>query len=106
MVEVTDPPGGGAPLHVHHGEAEAFYLLDGTIALACGDEKVVARAGDFIYAPKDVPILATDRFRRLDRLTVQSKSFYPTSSSVQHNTRNPLERDRKLALFWHRKCSK
>jgi mannose-6-phosphate isomerase-like protein (cupin superfamily) len=29
VVEVMDPPGGGAPLHVHHGEAEAFYILEG-----------------------------------------------------------------------------
>jgi len=55
LVEVTDAPGVGAPLHVHHGEAEAFYILDGTIELTCGTEAVVAHAGDFIYAPKDVP---------------------------------------------------
>ena len=55
IVEVTDPPGSGAPLHVHHGEAEGFYILDGTIELTCGTEAVVAHAGDFIYAPKDVP---------------------------------------------------
>lgn len=54
VVEVTDPPGGGAPLHVHHGEAEAFYILDGTIELTCGTAKVIGHAGDFVYAPKDV----------------------------------------------------
>ena len=55
MVEVTDPPGSGAPLHVHHGEAEGFYILDGAIELTCGGQKVVGHAGDFVYAPKDVP---------------------------------------------------
>lgn len=55
VVEVTDPPGGGAPLHVHHGEAEGFYILDGTIELTCGTQKVLGHAGDFVYAPKDVP---------------------------------------------------
>src|SRR6185437_5783783 len=55
LVEVTDAPGIGAPLHVHHGEAEAFYILDGTIELTCGNEVVVGHAGDFLYAPKDVP---------------------------------------------------
>ena len=54
VVEVSDAPGVGAPLHVHHGEAEAFYILDGTIELTCGSEKVVGRAGDFVYTPKDV----------------------------------------------------
>jgi len=40
---------------VHHGEAEAFYILEGTIELTCGTEVVVGHAGDFLYAPKDVP---------------------------------------------------
>ena len=55
MVESTEPPGGGAPLHVHHGEAEAFYILEGAIQLTCGDETVTAHPGDFVYTPKDVP---------------------------------------------------
>lgn len=55
IVEVTDPPGAGAPRHVHHGEAEAFYILDGTIELTCGNQTVTGHSGDFVYAPKDVP---------------------------------------------------
>jgi quercetin dioxygenase-like cupin family protein len=55
IVEVTEPPGSAAPLHVHHGEAEAFYILDGTIELTCGDQQLTASAGDFVYTPRDVP---------------------------------------------------
>jgi len=55
IVESTEPPGGGAPLHVHHREAEAFYILEGAIQLTCGDETVTAHPGDFVYTPKDVP---------------------------------------------------
>jgi len=55
IVESTEPPGSGAPLHVHHGEAEAFYILDGTVQLTCGNETVTAHAGDFVYTPRDVP---------------------------------------------------
>ena len=40
VVEVTEPPGGGAPLHVHHGEAEAFYILEGMVNLTCGEQTV------------------------------------------------------------------
>ena len=54
VVECTEPPGSGAPLHVHHAEAEAFYILEGTVELTCGAENVTARAGDFVYTPKDV----------------------------------------------------
>lgn len=55
VVEVTEPPGAAAPLHTHHAEAEAFYLLDGEIELTCGEQTVTARAGDFVYAPRGVP---------------------------------------------------
>jgi quercetin dioxygenase-like cupin family protein len=54
VVECVEPPGSGAPLHVHHGEAEAFYILEGTVELTCGAETVTTHAGDFVYAPKDV----------------------------------------------------
>jgi quercetin dioxygenase-like cupin family protein len=55
VVEVTEEPGSAAPLHVHHGEAEGFYLVEGTLELTCGGETLTATAGDFVYAPKDVP---------------------------------------------------
>jgi mannose-6-phosphate isomerase-like protein (cupin superfamily) len=55
IVESTEPPGSGAPLHVHHGEAEGFYILDGTVELTCDTQTVTAYAGDFVYTPKHVP---------------------------------------------------
>jgi mannose-6-phosphate isomerase-like protein (cupin superfamily) len=54
VVESVEPPGSGAPLHVHHAEAEAFYILEGTVEFTCGAEKVVGHSGDFVYTPKDV----------------------------------------------------
>jgi quercetin dioxygenase-like cupin family protein len=55
LVEVTEEPGSAAPLHVHHGEAEGFYVLEGAIELTCGADTLTARTGDFVYAPRDVP---------------------------------------------------
>ena len=55
LVEVTDAPGVGAPLHVHHGEAEGFYVVEGTIEITCGARTLTAGAGDFVYTPRDVP---------------------------------------------------
>jgi quercetin dioxygenase-like cupin family protein len=55
VVESIEPPGSGAPLHVHHAEAEAFYVLEGTLELTCGADTVTATAGDFVYTPPDVP---------------------------------------------------
>ena len=55
IVESTELPGSGAPLHVHHGEAEAFYILDGAVQLTCGEQILTANQGDFVYTPKHVP---------------------------------------------------
>jgi len=55
IVEVTEPPGMEAPLHVHHREDEGFWILDGEVTLYVGDETIEAKAGDFAWGPRDVP---------------------------------------------------
>jgi quercetin dioxygenase-like cupin family protein len=52
---VTQPPGIATPLHVHTNEAEAFYLLDGTMTYRAGDELHELSAGSFMYLPKGLP---------------------------------------------------
>ena len=55
IVEVTEPPGAQAPLHVHHREDEGFWILDGDVTFEVGDETIHANAGDFAWGPRDVP---------------------------------------------------
>ncbi len=56
VVEVTEPPNAQAPLHVHHREDEAFYVLEGSATIYIGDHLAVeARPGDFAFGPRDVP---------------------------------------------------
>ncbi len=55
IIEVTEPPGMEAPLHVHHNEDEGFFVLEGSVTIYVGDESVDARAGDFAWGPRDVP---------------------------------------------------
>ncbi|HET9301774.1 MAG TPA: cupin domain-containing protein [Propionibacteriaceae bacterium] len=52
---LTQPPGVATPLHVHTREAEAFFLLDGTMNYQAGDTLYRLSAGYFIYLPKGVP---------------------------------------------------
>jgi quercetin dioxygenase-like cupin family protein len=52
---VTQPPGMGSPLHVHTREAEAWFVLDGTLTYLAGTEVHRLGSGDFIYLPRDVP---------------------------------------------------
>lgn len=54
FIEATVPPGGGPPAHVHNANAEAFYIVDGTLEFLNGDEKINARSGDFFYVPPGI----------------------------------------------------
>lgn len=38
LIEVKLPPGGGAPPHIHHGEEEGFYILEGELTVNCGEQ--------------------------------------------------------------------
>src|SRR5438477_381320 len=40
----TSPQGGGTPLHTHHNEDDAFYVVEGVFEIQCGDHKVRAEA--------------------------------------------------------------
>ena len=55
LLESTGPAGDHTPLHVHHVDDEAFYVLDGQLTLWAGDEKHVLRAGDSVFAPRGIP---------------------------------------------------
>lgn len=52
---VTQPPGIATPLHRHANEAEAFYVLDGTLTYRAGDETFTMTAGDFVWLPQGLP---------------------------------------------------
>jgi mannose-6-phosphate isomerase-like protein (cupin superfamily) len=47
MWEALVPPGGGPPPHVHSREEEAFFILEGELAVYIGEKRLVARAGMF-----------------------------------------------------------
>ncbi len=44
-----------APLHVHHDEDEAWYILDGEAIFVCGDDRFCAGPGAWVFLPKGVP---------------------------------------------------
>ncbi len=52
---VTQPPGIATPLHRHTHEAEAFYLLDGSLTYRAGEGTFELYAGCFIYLPQGLP---------------------------------------------------
>jgi quercetin dioxygenase-like cupin family protein len=41
--------------HVHDGEDEIFYVLNGELTVTCGEDSFAAGPGDFVFLPRDVP---------------------------------------------------
>ena len=54
-VEVAGPGGAVPPLHVHHREDEAFYVLEGEYSVFIGDDVITASPGSWVWGPRDVP---------------------------------------------------
>jgi quercetin dioxygenase-like cupin family protein len=55
VVEVTNPPGHEAPLHVHYRDEEGFWILEGSATIEVGDSTIEASAGDYVFGPRDIP---------------------------------------------------
>lgn len=43
------------PLHVHHRDDEAWYVLDGRLSFTVDGTYITAAAGDFVWAPRGLP---------------------------------------------------
>jgi mannose-6-phosphate isomerase-like protein (cupin superfamily) len=54
LIESHAPVGHGPPLHVHHDEHEAFFILEGEMEIVCGEERYTAAAGAFAFLPRGV----------------------------------------------------
>jgi uncharacterized protein YjlB len=55
LLEATEPPDFGPPLHTHHDAAEAFYILEGEYIIFLDGQEFVSPAGSFIFIPAGVP---------------------------------------------------
>ncbi|MBM3773815.1 MAG: cupin domain-containing protein [Acidobacteria bacterium] len=55
VMEDHVPAGQGPPLHVHHREAEIFYVLEGDFEFEVAGRGFQASAGDFFYVRRDIP---------------------------------------------------
>src|SRR6476646_1287189 len=55
LLEVTVRAGEGSPWHVHRGEDEWFYVLEGEFTVWVGDTKHSLTPGSFAFGPKGVP---------------------------------------------------
>lgn len=61
LMEAIVPPQSGPPMHIHHKEDEAFYIVDGRFEIADHGRELVAGPGSFIWLPRGGP----HRFRNI-----------------------------------------
>ena len=52
VVEATAAPGEGPPLHVHRGQDETIYVLNGRYRVRLGERDLDAPAGAFVFIPR------------------------------------------------------
>ena len=83
VMEFSYPPQLRVHPHVHDGEDEMFYLLAGELTGFCGDSQWTARAGSFVFVPRD----------RLHGFTVTSRE--PAKALV---ITGPSQLDRQIAM--------
>jgi quercetin dioxygenase-like cupin family protein len=55
VLEHRAPHGDSPPLHVHSGEDEIFYVIDGEVRFRAGEHERVLGAGESILTLKTVP---------------------------------------------------
>jgi quercetin dioxygenase-like cupin family protein len=55
ILELACPPGDTPPLHVHHTEDEAFFVLEGSARIYVGSDVHEVGPGDSVLAPKGIP---------------------------------------------------
>jgi mannose-6-phosphate isomerase-like protein (cupin superfamily) len=55
VTEVLVAPGFATPVHIHHAEDEAFYVLEGRFRFTCDGEAIEGEPGTYVQLPRGVP---------------------------------------------------
>jgi len=94
LFEVISPPQGGAPLHIHRNEDEAFYVLEGELLVQEGDQTYVAKAGSFVLFRKGTVHTYKNKGQQPAKMLVVVapggyENFFEAMSKVKAGPGNP-----------------
>lgn len=87
--------GNEPPAHTHKNEDESYYILEGEIKFWVGDETFVARAGDFVHLPRNVPHkfeLQSECVKELMWMTTAGLEKWFWDNSAPVTTMQPMPR--------------
>ncbi|WP_036026120.1 cupin domain-containing protein [Paraburkholderia dilworthii] len=65
LIETSDEPGYGPPMHRHERETEIFHVLTGQYLFEVDGERTIASAGETVVGPAG----STHRFTNIDKET-------------------------------------
>ncbi|MDQ4117161.1 MAG: cupin domain-containing protein [Actinomycetota bacterium] len=106
LVEIQWGPGDIAGAHIHTLEDEGFYLLEGelTLKVATPDGVItaVARAGDFVWAPRELPhyyVVSGEKGARVLVFEVPGGSLTEFFLGVSEGQGADIETDEQLMAF-------
>ncbi|MDF1505795.1 cupin domain-containing protein [Roseisolibacter sp. H3M3-2] len=84
MVELTLQPGGAVPDHLHAHEDETLYVLEGTLDVRVGDQRLTLGAGGCAFAPRGTAHAFANRgFAPARVLQVSSPAVEPTRAFLE-----------------------
>ena len=55
MESLEMPVGLASPYHIHRNEDEAFYVLEGELAVVLNGKWLTAGSGTYVYGPRNIP---------------------------------------------------
>lgn len=90
LIEITEPPGYEALLHVHDPEDEGFWVLEGDLELEVGGVRFAAGPGDFAMGP---PGVTPSGFEEV----VRAMGVPASARTLRTETQWPVDRERAKA---------
>jgi quercetin dioxygenase-like cupin family protein len=101
VIEVEGPGGAVPPLHVHHREDEAFYVLEGAYSVFIGDDVITASPGTWVWGPRAVPHgyqVHSERGRHLSLVTPGGfEAFFEEVAEIATPDADPRNEMSRLA---------
>ena len=86
-----------APLHLHHQDDEAWYILDGTLSVRAGDEVVTAKQGESVIVPHGTPHTFWNPSAETTRyLIIMKGQIYPLIGAIHSMERRDTEAMKEL----------